>query len=307
MKLIQVLLEGYDKKNVKVPALKPRNPNRDVLANKKNAGGPMRDKKKELEAGKVKHKTGMVEASLGHRVPYESYKAWKADLPAKSTFHKDGNIERAQAFGKDFEGVAGTWYADKNSGWIYAYYLDKENLLESPNDKHVSNNKYSVKLLHKGKDSKWPSLRGEIYENDVLIGTFTRAAVRDGYIPPIEYSFRTSGAKARFEDFADSLSIEETIDALLVKPLSAKTLTKTVGEELAILESNKPLKIKQPGWYVVDHMDTPVEGPMQEGAARRLAAKMTDEIHSRGGKGDIPAYDVLYFTDYEIRRAQEDY
>ena len=198
MKLIQVL-EGYDQKPIKIPALKPRDPNQAVLANKKNAGGRMRNKKKELEAGKVKHKTDMVEASLGPRVPYESYKAWKADLPAKSTFHKDGNIERAQALGKDFEGVAGTWYADKNSGWIYAYYLDKKNLLEG----------------------------------------------------------------------------------------------------------KKPLKVKEPGWYVVDHMDTPIEGPMQEGAARRLAAEMTDEIHSKGGKGDIPAYDVLYFTDYEIRRAQE--
>ena len=76
---------------------------------------------------------------------------------------------------------------------------------------------YSVKILHKGKDKKWPALKGEIYEKDVLIGTFARGAVKDGYIPPITYKFRTDRAKSRFEDFSDSLSIEETIEALLPK------------------------------------------------------------------------------------------
>jgi hypothetical protein len=74
---------------------------------------------------------------------------------------------------------------------------------------------YSVKILSKGKDKKWPALKGEIYEKDVLIGTFSRGAVRDNFIPPIEAKFRTDRSKARFDDFADSLSIGETIEALL--------------------------------------------------------------------------------------------
>ena len=70
------------------------------------------------------------EATLGARVEYDSYKMWKADLPAKSTFHKDGHLERAQAEAKDFGGVAGTWNSEKKSGWIYEYYLKKSNLHE---------------------------------------------------------------------------------------------------------------------------------------------------------------------------------
>lgn len=78
----------------------------------------------------------------------------------------------------------------------------------------VEDHPYSVKILYKGK-GQWPKLKGEIYEHDVLIGTFSRDAVQGGYVPPIEYKFRTERSKARFEDFADSLSIEETIESLL--------------------------------------------------------------------------------------------
>ena len=84
----------------------------------------------------------------------------------------------------------------------------------SKKDDIVKPHKYSVKLLSKGK-GKWPALKGEIYEKDVMIGRFSRATVKDGYVPPIEYKFLSSQAKARFDDFADSLSIEETIEALL--------------------------------------------------------------------------------------------
>lgn len=76
---------------------------------------------------------------------------------------------------------------------------------------------FSVKMLSIGKTGKWPALKGEIYEKDVLIGTFSRGATRDGYVPPIESKFRTDRAKMRFQDFADSLSVEETIEALLPK------------------------------------------------------------------------------------------
>src|ERR1019366_2838627 len=68
--------------------------------------------------------------SLGSKIEYHSFVSWKTDLPGKSTFHKDGSIERAQALGKDLEGVAGTFDHRKGTGWIYAYYLDKKNLVE---------------------------------------------------------------------------------------------------------------------------------------------------------------------------------
>lgn len=79
----------------------------------------------------------------------------------------------------------------------------------------VKPHQYSAKILHRGKAKMWPSLKGELYEKDVLIGTFARGAVHDGYVPPITYKFRTEAARNRFDDFADSLSIEETIEALL--------------------------------------------------------------------------------------------
>lgn len=73
----------------------------------------------------------LFEASLGSRVEFRSRKEWENALPSKRTMHKDGNLERAQALGKDFEGVAGTWDSNKNTGWIYAYYLKKSNLVEA--------------------------------------------------------------------------------------------------------------------------------------------------------------------------------
>lgn len=58
-------------------------------------------------------------------------------------------------------------------------------------------------------------MRGKILEGDVEIGTFTRGPVRDGWIQPIQYKFHSERAKARFDDFADCLSIEETIEAIV--------------------------------------------------------------------------------------------
>lgn len=91
----------------------------------------------------------------------------------------------------------------------------KAKVSEAKGSKIVQDHPFSVEILSKGKDKMWPALKGEIYEKDVLIGTFSRGAVRDGFVPPIKYKFRTEKAKSRFDDFADSLSIEETIEALL--------------------------------------------------------------------------------------------
>jgi hypothetical protein len=36
-------------------------------------------------------------------------------------------------------------------------------------------------------------------------------------------------------------------------------------------------KFKEPGWYVCDHMDKPIKGPMQEGAAKDMAEEMSED------------------------------
>jgi len=79
---------------------------------------------------------------------------------------------------------------------------------------------FSVKLTYKAKKGNFPAMRGEIYERipkvgEVLIGTFSRGPTVDHFVPPITYKFRTDAARNRFDDFADSLSIEETIEALV--------------------------------------------------------------------------------------------
>ena len=149
----KAMAESKENKIV-VPNLKPRDPNHEILKNKRNAGGAHRDKKRDMKNGEGKYK---------EKITFKEY--LMVEAPVKGS--------------------------------------DK-----------VEEHPYSVKILYKGK-GRWPKLKGEIYEHDVLIGTFSRDAVQGGYIPPIEYKFRTERSKARFDDFADSLSIEETIEALL--------------------------------------------------------------------------------------------
>lgn len=55
---------------------------------------------------------------------------------------------------------------------------------------------------------------GEIFEGEIQIGTFNRPAKQGHYIAPITYKFFSTASRARFEDFADCLTIEETIEAL---------------------------------------------------------------------------------------------
>lgn len=72
---------------------------------------------------------------------------------------------------------------------------------------------YTVQLSYKAR--KGVAFRGFIMENDVAIGRCWRGAIHDGYVPPIEYTFFSSQARNRFDDFANCLSIGETIEALL--------------------------------------------------------------------------------------------
>jgi hypothetical protein len=74
---------------------------------------------------------------------------------------------------------------------------------------------YSARITYKAKRGPWPAIAGELYEKDVLIAKFWRNGVRDGYVPPIEYRFLSEASKSRFDDFADCLSISESIEALI--------------------------------------------------------------------------------------------
>jgi hypothetical protein len=64
-------------------------------------------------------------------------------------------------------------------------------------------------------------------------------------------------------------------------------------------------KIKEPGWYVCDHMDKPVSGPMQERGAKEEAAEKNKKHADKRGKGDIDPFSAEYFSDYEIKRMNE--
>jgi hypothetical protein len=47
-----------------IPVPKPRDPNHEILATKKNAAGAHKDNKRELKAGEVKHRNKIDEEIL---------------------------------------------------------------------------------------------------------------------------------------------------------------------------------------------------------------------------------------------------
>ena len=69
---------------------------------------------------------------------------------------------------------------------------------------------YDARVTYRG---KLGMVKGEVYENGYLIGTFQRHADCWGSTG-ITHTFYSERAKARFEDFCDSLSISETIEAM---------------------------------------------------------------------------------------------
>lgn len=75
--------------------------------------------------------------------------------------------------------------------------------------------------------------------------------------------------------------------------------------ELVKVNEAKAFKVREPGWYVVDHMDKPVDGPYSEGNAKKEAKEMSKEHAAKHGKGDISAFDAVYFSDYDIKRMHE--
>jgi hypothetical protein len=106
----------------------------------------------------------LKEAKLGSKVEYTKHSLWKKDLPPKADCKKDGKIERAQAIGKDFEGVAGEWNSTEATGWIYSYYLKKENLTEDATDDKFNRSlaKIQVGLAELGKLPERRYLRTQV-------------------------------------------------------------------------------------------------------------------------------------------------
>lgn len=76
----------------------------------------------------------------------------------------------------------------------------------------------TIVVTHVGKDKQWPMLRGFLLERDVAIGTIPRPSRTKNFIPSITCKFFSDAARNRFDNFSDSLSIEETLEAILVLP-----------------------------------------------------------------------------------------
>lgn len=82
-----------------------------------------------LRASKKVSEGLIVEASLGSRIPFDSYSAWKKAIPATASIDGDPKgLELARCVGKDFEGVCGKFDHVKKEGWAYKYYLDPKNM-----------------------------------------------------------------------------------------------------------------------------------------------------------------------------------
>ena len=103
---------------LKVPTLKPRDPNQAVLASKRNAGGAMRDKKHEWKRGEMKHRGRAYEELL------ESLEDNQAELAGEF----DTMIAKAKRDGWKAERIS-QWkiqFDKLNQAFASAYYSDNE-------------------------------------------------------------------------------------------------------------------------------------------------------------------------------------
>lgn len=68
---------------------------------------------------------------------------------------------------------------------------------------------YTTKVISR---SPRGAIKGELYEGDVMIATFTKPAT--GWYYGVNIRFGSSTARSRFDDFCDSLTFGETLEAL---------------------------------------------------------------------------------------------
>lgn len=120
-------------------------------------------------------------------------------------------------------------------------------------------------------------------------------------------------------NIAGPFDSEDEAEAYLDKLLRKAKPEDELDDARIVLEDKK-IKVREPGWYVVDWVDTPVAGPFTETGAREEAEEMNTKFKKQRArnsaeagrgprasdmKGDIPAFDVTYFSDYDIRRMNE--
>jgi len=140
-------------------------------------------------------------------------------------------------------------------------------------------------------EAKKGSRLQKILETVMVKLGFPESLVSAGDMPgPLNSMLRKAAAK--MEANAD-------MEAALI------ALSKAMGLTSADLNEGKAFKVREPGWYVVDHMDKPVDGPYSEGNAKKEAKEMSKEYAAKHGKGDMSAFDAVYFSDYDIKRANE--
>lgn len=120
-------------------------------------------------------------------------------------------------------------------------------------------------------------------------------------------------------NIAGPFDSEDEAEAYLDKLLRKAKPEDELDDARIVLEDKK-IKVREPGWYVVDWVDTPVAGPFTETGAREEAEEMNTKFKKQRArnsaeagrgprasdvKGDISAFDVTYFSDYDIRRMNE--
>lgn len=117
---------------ITIPALKPRDPNQRVLASKRNAGGAMRDKSKEAERGKFKHKARMYEDEV-LEAKDKKPKPAKAEPIPKMGVHgvrvsmQEGWRDRmTHAIKKLGYHIVGQGYTHGSTHWDVTFEIDKK-------------------------------------------------------------------------------------------------------------------------------------------------------------------------------------
>ncbi len=68
---------------------------------------------------------------------------------------------------------------------------------------------YSTKVITR---SPRGAIKGELYEGDLLVATFSKPA--SGWYWGVTIKFGSTAAKSRFDAFCDSLSMGETLEAI---------------------------------------------------------------------------------------------
>lgn len=140
-------------------------------------------------------------------------------------------------------------------------------------------------------EAKKGSRLQKILETVMVKLGFPEALVSSNEMPgPLNSMLRRAAAK---------MEANSDMEAALIALAKAMSIT------TAELNEGKTLKVREPGWYVVDHMDKPVAGPFTESGAHSEADEMNAKHEGKHGRGDISAFDVVYFSDYDIRRMNE--